>query len=208
VSDSDVDPAELRRHLSDIKGAMGLDERYPGQRRMWLVYGVVIGGVSILTNATFVIELPNAGYILAWFGMVAVVGLAQWKLVSGAASERPTTGPNWWVLVGSLAVGLIGLWIALGDVIATSTAGAARGAQYFSHVLIFLGLGFLLTGNLLRTVRIRRRDRIPFYVGGVWMLVLASLLPHVEVLQYWGYAVFGVLFLGQALASYALTGPE
>ena len=208
MSDEDIDPADLQRQLDDIKGAMGIDERYPGQRRMWLVYGLVIGGVAILTNLTFVIDMPNWGYILVWFGMVAIVGLAQWKLVSGAAKRPEDSGPSWWVLFGSLAIALLALWTALGDVIATSSTGAVRGAHYFSHALIFLGLGFLLTGNLLRGVRIKRRDRLPFYVGGTWLLVLGAFTPHIELLQYWGYAIFGVVFLVHAVASYILTGSE
>lgn len=204
----DVDAEDLQRQLDEIKGAMGLAERYPGQRRMWLVYGVVVGGVAILTNVAFAFPLPNLAYVLAWFGMVAVVAVAQWRLVSGTAGDRPTTGPNWLAVVGALALALLALWTALGDLVGTNTAGVVQGAHYFSHVLVFFGLGFLLTGTLLRTEQVRRRDRLPFYVGGVWMLVLGAFVPHVEALQYWGYGAFGALFLVHSLASYALTGTD
>jgi len=50
VSDAaeNVDPEELQRQLSDIKGAMGLAEQYPGRARLWLVAGLIIGVAALL----------------------------------------------------------------------------------------------------------------------------------------------------------------
>lgn len=208
MSEADVDPEELQRQLDQIKGAMGIEERYPGQRRMWLVYGAVVGGVAVLTNLSFVFELPNWAYVAGWFGMVGVVVLAQWRLVSGASGDRSGVGVNWVGFVGALAAGLVALWLSVGDLIAENTEGALRGAHFFSHALVFLGLGFLLTGAVLRAERVRRRDRLPFYVGGLWILLFAGFVPHVRFLQLSGYAVFGVLFFVHGVATYLLTGGE
>lgn len=199
----DVDRRELQEQLARIKGAMGLEERYPGQRQMWLVYGVAVGGVSVLTNVVFALELPNAAYIALWFVVVGVVAFAQWRLVSGSSGAAGE--PSWRVLIGALGLGLVALWLSVGDLIATNTEGAIRGAHYFSHALIFLGIGFLIAGTVLRAERIRRRDRIPFYVGGIWILALAGFVPHHRFLQLGGYAVFGVAFLLHAVASYLYT---
>ncbi|WP_135533650.1 hypothetical protein [Halostella pelagica] len=205
MSEQDVDPQDLQRELDQIKGAMGIEERYPGQRRMWLVYGVVIGLTAIITNVAFTADLPNAAYIALWYGMVGVIAVAQWRLVSNASTERSSSGLDWWILLTALIVSLHAMWTSLGPLIAENSTGAARGAHYFSHVLIFLGLGLLVAGNILKAERIRRRDRLPFYAGGVWMLVLGVLLPHSRYLQLTGYALFGVLFLIHSVAAYALT---
>jgi hypothetical protein len=204
----DVDPAELQRQLADIKGAMGLEERYPGQRKMWLVYGVTIGLTVIVTNFLFALDLPPAGYIGLWFLMAAVIVVAQWRLVSGTAADTASTGPAWRVIGGSLVAGLFALWSAVADPIGASTTGAEQGAHYFSHLVLFLGLGFLIAGAALKAEQIRRRDRLPFYVGGLWMLVFAALLPWYEFLHLFGYMVFGGLFLAHSIAAYVLTKPD
>jgi uncharacterized membrane protein len=203
--DSDVDPAELQDQLDQIKTAMDIDERYPGQRRMWLVYGVTIGLAAIVTNVSFVVEMPNSAYVLLWFGMAALIVGAQWRLVSQSRPEVATGGVDWRVIGVGFVAALLALWTAVAELIGQHTVGALRGAHFFSHVVLFMGLGFLVAGAVLKAERIRRRDRAPFYLSGFWMLVLASLLPHVELLQYWGYAVFGVVFLTHAVGTYLLT---
>jgi hypothetical protein len=204
----DVDPVDLQRQIDDIKGAMGLDERYPGQRRMWLVYGATIGLTAIVTNFLFALDLPTAGYIGIWFLMAGVIVIAQWRLVSGTASDAPSTGPGWRVIGGSIVAGLFALWTSVSDPIEASTTGAEQGAHYFSHLVLFLGLGFLIAGAALRAEQIRRRDRLPFYVGGLWMVGLAAIIPWVELLHLFGYVVFGVLFLVHSVGAYVLTKPD
>lgn len=201
-----VDPDALREDIDAIKSAMGLEERYPGQARMWLVYGGVIGLTAVVTNVAFTLSLPNGVYVAGWFAMVTVVAIAQARLVSR------TSGPvapriDWRQLFAALALALFALWWALGDVIANQTEGAVRGAHYFSHVLVFLGLAFFVVGIVLGAERISLRDRLPFYVGGGWMLALATFVPHVEFLQQTGWAVFGVLFAVHSVAAYLLTRP-
>lgn len=181
------------------------DERYPGQRRMWLVYGVTIGLTAVATNVSFVVDLPNEGYVAMWFAMAGVIVGAQWRLVSRSRPDS-VEGVDWRVVTGAFVAALFALWTSVGDIIANNTEGAVRGAYFFSHFLLLLGLAFLVAGAVLKAERISRRDRLPFYLGGVWMLVLGAFVPYVEVLQYWGYAVFGVAFLVHAVGTYLFTG--
>ncbi|GAB3688477.1 hypothetical protein GCM10028857_22670 [Salinarchaeum chitinilyticum] len=200
-----VDPDALREDLDAIKSAMGLEQRYPGQAKMWLIYGAAIGLASIVTNVAFAVDMPNAGYVGIWFALVAVVIAAQWRLVS-RTSAGSAPGVDWRQLFGAMVVALLALWTALGDLIANAAIeGPERGAQYFSHVLVFLGLTFLVVGIVLGAERIERRDRLPFYVGGAWMLLLAAFIPHVRALQLGGWAIFGALFAVHSLAAYLVT---
>lgn len=202
---SDVDPAELQAQLDQIKTAMAIDERYPGQRRMWLVYGITIGLAAIATNASFIIGLPDPAYVVLWFSMAALLVGAQWQLVSRSGSRRVSGGVNWRVIGVGFVAAILALWSTVGELISQHTVGALRGAHFFSHVILFMGLGFLVAGAALRAERVRRRDRLPFYVGGAWMLVLGSIFPYVDPLQYWGYAAFGVAFLIHAVGTFLLT---
>lgn len=205
TDDGDVDPAELETQLAQIKTAMGLEERYPGQRTMWLVYGVVIGLTAVVTNVAFAADLPNWGYIALWFVMAGIIVGAQWRLVSRSRPDG-VSDIDWRVVAAAFVTALLTLWLSVGDIVGENTANALRGAHFFSHFLLFFGLAFLVAGAALRAERIRKRDRVPFYVGGAWMLALAAVLPHVRVLQLFGYAVFGIAFLCHSVATYLLTG--
>jgi uncharacterized protein YhhL (DUF1145 family) len=83
-----------------------------------------------------------------------------------------------------------------------SATAAVASSTVFAIFVGAVGLAYLVTGTLLKAYYIRRRDRQTFYVGGVWMLVLAGVIPHVAVLRTWGYAVFGIAFGVHAVASY------
>lgn len=200
----DVDPERLREDLDAIKAAMGIEERYPGQARMWLVYGTTIGVASVLTNVSFTLALPDGAYVAGWFALVAVVAAAQWRLVSRTTGPA-APGVDWRQLFGAMVLGYVSLTLTTGDLIALHTEGPVRGAHFFSHVLLLLGLTFLVVGIVLGAERIDRRDRLPFYVGGLWILGLAAVMPHVRFLQLAGWAVFGAAFFVHSLGAYLLT---
>lgn len=204
AADHDVDPEALREDIDAIKDAMGIEERYPGQARMWLVYGAAVAGATVATNVLFVLDLPPAGYVGLWFAMIVVVVLAQWRLVSTTAREA-TPDVDWRQLFGAMILAYLGLTWATGDLIAANTTGALRGTHFFSLVVLLLGLTFLVVGVVLGAEHIALRDRLPFYVGGLWMLVLAANLPHVPSLRLSGWAVFGVLFAVHSVGAYLLT---
>jgi hypothetical protein len=206
VSQSDVDPDELQAQLDDIKQAMGLSERYPGQGRVWLVYGLLVPGFAFALQLLFVVPLPEWGYVATWLGFLGVgLGSLWWLGRRTSSSGAPAAVPDLRVVMAALVATVGALTVVSQPVLeATTASGLVVGAYFFGLVIALAGLGFLVTGTVLRASRIRRRDRWVFYAGGLWMLVYAALFATVDVLHYAGYGVFGVLSLGQAVLSYLL----
>lgn len=215
-ADETVDPEQLKRQLSDIKGAMGLEERYPGQRRLWLVYGVVIGLASILLELIFIVnpDAPGMFYFWLWVTYALVTGLSLMRLASGMPRDiESVTVPDWRVLFGTLVLAfgtsMVQFYPALSAAeraLPSEEFAPLEGAFVYSLVISISGIGFLFAGNALRAYRIRKRDRRVFYGAGVWMLVFAALFTSVEWLRPVGYGLFGVCFLAYSLAAYALLG--
>lgn len=200
----DVDVESLDRDIDAIKQAMGIEDRYPGQARMWLVYGVAIGAAAIGTNVAFGLGAPESMYFGLWSLMTVSILSAQYFLVSGASKSAPAR-VKWRYLFGSLAIGYLALFNSVGDLIASNTEGALRGVYFFSHLIVFLGLTLLITGVALGAERIRLRDRLPFYVGGIWVLAFAAFLPYIPELRTWGLSVFGAMFIIHSIGAYVLT---
>lgn len=216
--DPDVDPAELQRQLSEIKGAMGLEERYPGQRRMWPVYGAVMAVLLVALNASFTgyasARLPDWLYFWLFVGTVVAVALVQWRIASKASTGTASTpGPDFRVLLGTLFLAVLAFVVLTYPSIEValqhlSQVDGARleGATVYGAVIAIAGLGFLFTGNGLRAYRIRKRDRYVFYGAGLWMLAYGALMPHYEILGAIGYGLFGVLFFGYSVVAYLVLG--
>lgn len=207
----EVDPAELQAQLQEIKGAMGLEDRYPGQRKLWLIYGVLVATAGIVTESIFAIQrLPEYGYILVWAGLALVAGFATWRITAGTPSRRPANAPPLKHVLGSLLLCFLALVVMSGALVTelpdATGSGILQGAYYFGLVVAMAGLGFLLVGTLLQAYYIHRRDRLVFQAAGVWMLVFAALVTQYEFLQLFGYAIFGVLFLAHSIAAYLVLG--
>ncbi|WP_436929734.1 hypothetical protein [Halosimplex halobium] len=199
-----VDPEELQRQLSDIKGAMGLAEQYPGRARLWLVAGLLIGVAALLVQATFFFyeTLDAAAYVAIWGGFSVVAVATLWLVsVRLPSSEAPEGGPSWRAIYGSLGAFVVAATGVTGDA-AGQIPGLDRALLYFGLVIAAVGLGLLLTGAVLSAYRVRRRDRLVFYAGGAWVLVYASWLPYVQVLRWVGVGLFGILFIVYAIAAY------
>lgn len=200
----DVDPAELEAQLSQIKGAMGLTEQYPGRARLWLYAGLLIGVAAILVQVTFFFyeRLGATAYTAIWGGFCVVAVATLW-LMSARLPQRetPASAPSWRVIYGSLAVFLFAATGVAGDV-ARQVPGLDRALLFFGLVLATVGLALLVTGAVLASYRVRRRDRLVFYLGGAWVLVLASWLPYVDILRYVGVGLFGLCFVVYSIAAY------
>jgi hypothetical protein len=204
TDETDVDPAELQRQLRDIKEAMGLAEQYPGRARLWLLAGLLVGTAALLSQATFFYyeRLSDTAYVAVWAGFVAVAVAATWWMASRLPSaEAPASAPSWRAVYGSLAAFLAASTGVAGEV-ARQVGGLDRALLYFGLVIAAIGLGLLVTGAVLAAYRVRRRDRLVFYAGGVWVLVYATWLPYVQLLRYVGVGLFGVLFGLYAVAAY------
>lgn len=215
-TDTDVDPEQLRRQLSEIKTAMGLEERYPGQRRLWLVYGVGLGVASVLTEAAFslVQRGPDWFYQSVWLAFTLVTGLALWRLASRTPrGPGPEAAPDWRSVFGTLVLATVSITFLaspvferLGPVLATREYGLLTGAYFYGLVIAIAGVGFMFVGSVLRTYRIRRRDRWVFYGAGIWMLAFAGAFTYNEFTQMFGYALFGILFFLYSIVAYVALG--
>lgn len=199
-----VDPEDLQRQLSEIKGAMGLAEQYPGRARLWLVAGLLVGVAALLVQVTFFFyeTLGATAYAAVW-GVFAVVAVAALWLMASRLPQRdaPATAPSWRALYGSLAVFLAGATSVAGRV-AEQVGGLDRALLFFGLLIATVGLALLLTGAVLSAYRVRRRDRLVFYAGGGWVLAYAASVPYVELLRYVGVGGFGILFIAYAIAAY------
>ena len=199
-----VDPEQLQRELAEIKGAMGLTDQYPGRARLWLFAGLLVGAAALLAQATFFFSdrLSGTAYTVIWSGFVVVVVVASWWMASRLPqATAPETAPSWRALFGSLVVFLSAAAGAVGQV-AGQVDGLDRGIMYFALTIATVGLALLVTGVVLVAYRVRRRDRLVFYAGGLWVLVYASVIPYFRILQWVGVGLFGVLFGLYAVAAY------
>lgn len=200
TDDTELDAEDLRAELNQIKEAMGLHERYPSQFQAWLVYAGLVLLASLVSQAIVTFELPPWGHPVAWFGLIGV-GVAYGRYV---LPDDGTTGdavPS--IRVQGLAVAgyILAVLVAVGPLL--DGAGEAVGtATQFGLILGGVGVYYLLVGSSLRAYRVRARDRYAFYAGGAWILAYAAAMPRVDVLQEWGYAVFGILFALHGVGSY------
>ncbi|ELY61913.1 hypothetical protein [Natronolimnohabitans innermongolicus] len=207
TTDGEPDVDALRTDLEQIKSAMAIEDRYPGQRRLWLVHGIIVGFAGVLTNVMFVYPWPEFVYILVWTAVFVLIGYTQWQTSVRTATtvDDPEPKPSWTVVFGTLVAGLFVL-TAIVDPIFADVESVLQGAFFFSVAFTVLGMGYLLAGTILHAYRIRASDRYPFYVNGIWILAFAFVMPFVEWLQYVGYALFGILFfLHGAVTYYLLT---
>lgn len=203
--DADVDPAELQDQLDQIKGAMGLEDQYPGRAGLWLVAGVLVGLAGILVQATYFYNetLSEEAYAAIWGGFLVVAIATVWITASRLpAVDRPPNAPGWRAVFGSLFAFLVVL-SSLGGRIAEFAPGLERATFFFGSLIAAIGLALLLTGAVLAAYHVRRRDRLAFYAGGLWVLAFAFVFPHVQLLRWIGIGLFGVCFLLYAVASWA-----
>ncbi|PSP92169.1 hypothetical protein BRC87_00705 [Halobacteriales archaeon QS_4_66_20] len=202
--DSEIDPEMLRREVDQIKDAMGLQERYPSQFRLWLVFGVLVALASAGSQVIYLRDLSGSLHTVVWFGLLGVGWVYQWS--SGetdggwsATGTKPRIGVLWASVFALYFVFVFTLGPAIDEV-----GGPESDMLLFSLVVGLVGVAYLVVGEALRAYYIRRRDRFAFYVGGAWMLVLAALLPSIEFFHTWGYATFGVVYAAHAVVSYLL----
>ncbi len=201
TDDPEIDVERLRTELDHIKDAMGIQQRYPGRFRLWLVYGILVAVAATGSQLVSLFELPSWGHWVSWGVTMGAGGIYQ-----GATGEQPSEGsgegkPDIWLQYAAAFVYAL-VAIAIVSPILPDTANAASGSYVFAIVVGAVGLAYIVVGNSLKSYYIRKRDRYAFYVGGVWMFALAALIPYVELLQTWGYAAFGIVFGLHAVGSY------
>lgn len=201
TEDTEIDVEQLRTELDHIKDAMGIQERYPSQFQIWLIYGVLVAIAAVGSQLVVLLDLPGWGHWVSWGATMGLGGVYQWATTEGEAGGSTEAKPDIWLqYLAAFAYALVVLAI-VAPLLADASAPVAS-STIFAIIVGGVGLAYLVAGNALKAYYIRRRDRYAFYLGGVWMFVLAALIPHVAILRQWGYAVFGIAFGVHALGSY------
>ena len=170
----EMDVEALRTELDQIKDAMGIRERSPGAIRVWLVFGALVPVAAAISQYVFLERLSQFYHGVVWVGILGVGGYF--------GARRVFDGGDGWN-----AAGKPNLFVQFGAV----------------YAAVF-GVAYVVMGSSLRAYYIQRRDRLPFYVGGAWMVALGVAIPYSDFLMEWAYAVFGGLYLLYALGTYVV----
>jgi hypothetical protein len=202
MSESEIDVDAVREEVSQIKDAMGLNERYPSQFYLWLVYGVLVALAAGASQLIALNRLPAWYHPVAWFGFVGVAGVVQW-LRGGEVDAQPAGAkPNIQLQFGGVFAYYVVIIAATS--VFPSVGYLTRSAVIFGMTVGLVGVSYVVVGSSLTAYYIRKRDRYTFYAGGLWMFGLAAAIPVVPALRKWGYAAFGVLYLAHSVAAYLL----
>lgn len=201
--DTEIDPDRLRAEVDQIKDAMGLKERYPSQFHYWLVFGVLVCSASMASQLIVFAGVSEWLHSVVWAGFLGSGGVYQWWENRGSDWDRSSTGTK--PRIGLLYLAVFSFLFVVSFALFPEIDGVAdpkQGAIVLSQFVGLTGVAYLVVGEALRAYYIRRRDRWAFYIGGLWMLLLAVLLPTVELLHTWGYATFGIVYAVHAVGSY------
>jgi len=202
MSESEIDIDAVQEEVSQIKDAMGLEDRYPSQFYLWLVYGALVGLASGASQFIVLNELPGFYHPIAWFGVIGTAGVVQW-LRGGEGDEQPAgVKPNIPLQFGAVFAYYLVIIAATG--VLPSAGYLVESAVIFGMTVGLVGVGYIVVGSSLTAYYIRKRDRYAFYAGGLWMFGLAVAIPVVPFLRTWGYAVFGGLYVVHSVTAYLL----
>ncbi|MFB6087270.1 MAG: hypothetical protein ABEJ85_02020 [Haloarculaceae archaeon] len=204
TDDQEIDVDALRSELDHIKDAMGIRERSPGAIRVWLVFGALVPVAAACSQYVFLERLPQFYHGVVWIGLLGLGGYLTSRIVFTASSEWSSEGkPNLVVQFGAVYAAAFALQVLLDPFVRPLTY-REESMYVLGMILVLLGVAYVVMGSSLRAFYIRRRDRIPFYVGGLWMAGLGMAVPYSETLMRWGYAVFGGAYFVYALGTYAV----
>jgi hypothetical protein len=202
----DVDPEALREDVDAIKSAMGLAERYDGAPSTWLYIAALVAVGAAISQAIHTARLSGWLHWAAWIGLFGVVGPMGDRVLFGSRRAGWPSGPhtpNIPLQFGAVYFAVVPLQILLAPFLEVD-GYVATGSLVLGMVLVLLGVAYVVIGASMRAYRIRLRDRVPFYLGGVWIVGLGTAIPHVDVLQEWGFAAFGGCYLAYALLVYGV----
>ncbi|MUV90245.1 hypothetical protein GJ629_10370 [Halapricum sp. CBA1109] len=203
----DVDPVELEAQLSQIKSAMGIDERYEGATTQWLLYGFLVPIAAAASQYVHLQELPGLYHPVIWVGVLFGGGFVGSWLWAGTDAENASTTtdgkPSLWFIFVAVYLSTFPLLF----VVFRFTDGLgydAQNALILGVALVMVGVAYLIEANVLRAYYIRSRDRYALYVGGILLVALGVAIATVDTLWSWGYAVFGALYFVYAMAAYVV----
>jgi hypothetical protein len=202
MSESEIDVDALQEEVSQIKDAMGIQDRYPSQFQLWLVYGVLVALAAAVSQFIVLNRLPGWYHPIAWFALLSVAGIVSWLRGGDAGEETAGGKPNIPLQFGVIFAYYVVILAATSAV--PEMSYVVQNAVVFGMVVGLVGVAYVVVGSSLSAYYIRKRDRYAFYAGAVWMLPLAAAMMVVPVLQRWGYAAFGGLYLVHSIAAYLL----
>jgi hypothetical protein len=201
----EIDPEQLQAELTQIKDAMGLQERYPSRFTLWLVFGVCVLLASLGSQVIALRGLAPSLHSVVWFlsigGGFLYQGVSQSETDTGSRHSTQAK-PRLWLQFAAVFALYFVVVFGLGSV--TVLESSSLESLIFSFTIALVGVAYLVVGESLRAYYIRRRDRWAFYTGGSWMLLLAIAISNVELLETWGYTAFGILYVVHAVASYVV----
>lgn len=204
MASPETDKEILEQELDQIKDTLGIRDRYPSSMRTWLLFGVLIGIASLMSQVVYLERLPGYWYGVVWMGLMSF-GMAVQARINRSRSEwSGTDKPNWVFVFGVMVVTALALLGILSPILSELSYETAN--RYVGVVFITLlgGTGYLLLGTILKAYYIRRIDRFAFYAGGGWILLLGVLISRIPFLQTWFYGVYGVGYLVYMLVVYLL----
>lgn len=205
-STADVDVEELQSELAQIKDAMGLQERYPSMFHLWLVFGVLVLFASVGSQVVVLYDLPGWGHSLSWAFFMGLGFVYQWFQNQGTPETSDGTTPNGWIQAAAVVAYLLAIFVIVGPHL--NAEPGVETSVTFALIVGAIAVIYLVQGNVLKAHYIRKRDRYAFYVGGSWMLLYAAVMPNVQLLQEWGYVVYGVLYAAHGIASYVILSKQ
>lgn len=204
VSASEPDKETLEQELDQIKETLGIQERYPGGARTWLMFGALVGVASLLSQVVYLERLPGYWYGVIWMGLMSLGMAVQVRTNRSRSEWSGTDKPSWVFLFGTMLVTALALLAALSPVLAELSYEDANLYIGLIFMMLIGGSSYLLVGNTLKAYYIRRIDRYAFYIGGNWILLLGMLTPHIPFLRTWFYSVYGVVYVAYTLCVYMI----
>jgi hypothetical protein len=202
----DVDPEALREDVDAIKSAMGLAERYDGAPSAWLYVAALVVAGAAISQAIHTARWSGWLHWAVWIGLFGIVGPLGDRLLFATRRAGWPGGshtPNVPLQFGAIYLAVVPLQVLLAPFLEVDGYVAASSLA-LGMILVLLGVAYVVIGASMRAYRIRLRDRVPFYVGGLWIAGLGAVIPRFDPLQEWGFAVFGGCYLAYALLVYGL----
>ena len=200
-TENELDPESLQQDINHIKQAMGLSEQYPSAFQLWLLYGTLGVLAAFGSQSVVTFELSSWGHLVSWGGFMVVGYLYEFFAKEDYEVPQDMATPNIRVQIAGVVGLFFAVLVAIDPFLADRSAIEGQ-AMIFGLIIAMIGAIYIVEAASLEAYQIRARDRYAFYVGGLWMLAYGAVMPNVEFLQEWGYAIFGLLFAAHGVASY------
>lgn len=204
MTSTEIDQEALAQDLDQIKETLGIQDRYPGGVQTWLVFGVLVGLASLLSQVVYLERLPGYWHGLIWMGLMSLGMAVQVRMNRSQDEWSNADTPSWMLVFGTMLVTALALLVVFSPVLAAMSYADANLYMGLIFLTLIGGTSYLLLGNILKAYYIRRIDRYAFYIGGGWILLLGMLSPYIPFLRTWFYGVYGAVYIVYTLGVYLI----